>query len=181
MRKLPSIWVFCVIAVFCVLAVQHSGTAQSTPLNDSTSRVLVEEIRALRRSLADYALGNARLQFAIERCRMQQLVIERLADDHRSLESQFESNEDLLEQSEVSLKNLEEALSVEQPVERKEEIERDKRAIVVNIQSSKQRQRNLQGRIIEVGNSLETEKASLREFQSELDQLVQTSTQKLEQ
>lgn len=173
MQRFRNILIGAIGTILVALAIQNARTVQSQQASELPAQVLVQEIRALRRSLDDYALNNSRLQFAVEHSRMQQLVVDRLVDEHNSLQAQLESNEDLVQQNEATVKNLDEALSREQHQERKDEMERDRTSTIASIAISKQRLQKLQDRIAEMAGALQSSKARLGDSQNALFSLAQ--------
>jgi hypothetical protein len=158
------------------LITRYSSAAQSPQVGEAvTSQVLVQEIRALRRTLQDFTASNSRAQFAIERFRMQQLQADRMAEQASSIQAQIDANEDLINQSQETVKNLERSLASEEDSLHRDEIDHERKAISTNIELYKQRNQKLEERKLQVSSALQAEKNKLNELQDILDQLSRSN------
>lgn len=151
---------------------RYSRAAETTQtIEGTTPQVLVQEIRALRQSLQNFALGNSRLQVAIERCRVQQFLVERLNDEFNSIQSQIDANDSLIQQLEDTVKALDRSLVTETEATRREGIEQERKSVLANIELNKQRNQRLHTRSMQINDSLQTEKARLNQLRDNLDSL----------
>lgn len=145
-------------------------TAQGGQGGDgATAQALIQEIRALRRALQDSTTGTLRTQVAMERCRMQQLTVERLTDEHNSIQTQIESNQEAIQQMEASAKTLEHALAGETEPARRGDIEREYKAFTTGVEQRRQQNNQLQARAAQVSGALQSEKGKLNELREALD------------
>lgn len=142
----------------------------------ATSQVLVQEIRTLRRTLQDFTIGNSRLQLTIERCRLQQNIVERLNDEHNGIQSQIDSSEEQIRQMEETAKNLELLPPAEVDPLRRGEVEREHKNFIASIEQNKQQVRQLQGRLAQISGTLQAEKSKLTELREALDSLDRSFT-----
>lgn len=166
------------IAFLFGAALSHFGRAAETTQTTEgiPSQVLVQEIRALRRAMQDFTIGNSRLQVTIERCRLQQTIIERLNDEYSGIQSQIDSNEDQTRQMEETAKNLERSFSSEADPLRRSEMDREYKALVSNTDQTKQRTQKLHERAVQLNGFLQAERAKLNELKDALDSLDRSIT-----
>lgn len=171
-RKLLLPGIVCMTFLLGAALSRYGRAAETQQISDGIpSQVLVQEIRALRRAMQDFTVGNSRLQVTIERCRLQQSTVERLSDEYNSIQSQIDSNEDQIRQMEETVKHLERSLSAEADPLRRSEMEREHKSIATNIEQMKQRTQRLQERGVQANGLLQSERAKLNELRDSLDSL----------
>jgi predicted nucleic acid-binding Zn-ribbon protein len=176
-RKFLLLGVICLAFLSGAALTRYGKAAETQQITDgAASQVLVQEIRSLRRALQDFTVGNSRLQVFIERCRLQQIIVERLNDEYNGIQSQIDSNEDQIRQMEETTKNLERLLSAEADQLRRGEMEREHKSITTNIEQVKQRTQRLQERGIQANGLLQSERAKLDELKDSLDSLERSLT-----
>lgn len=153
--------------------IRYSRAAEAPQgiLDGTTSHVLIEEIRSLRQALQESTTGNARVQLAIERCRLQQSMVGRLSDEYNLIQSQIDGSDDTIQQMEATAKSLEYNLAIETEPARRSEIEREQKMIATNVEQNKQRVQRLQERSAQVSGMLLSERAKLDEIMGLLDTL----------
>ena len=152
--------------------IRYGRAAETTQGGDgATAQTLIQEIRALRRALQDSTIGALRTQVAMERCRMQQLTVERLTDEHNSIQAQIESNYETIQQMEASAKTLEHALANEPESARRGDIEREHKVFAASIEQRRQQNNQLQAQAAQVSAALQSEKGKLNELREALDAL----------
>lgn len=177
MKKLLLPAVICCSLLLGAALSHYSNAAGTSQIPEGApSQVLVQEIRALRRAMQDFTIGNSRLQVTIERCRLQQATVERLNDEYNGIQSQIESNEDQIRQMEETAKNLERLHSTEADPLRRGEIEREQKNITASVERYRQQMQQLQGRLAQISGTLQAEKARLAEVRDALDSLDRSFT-----
>jgi hypothetical protein len=157
-----------VLCAVLVVTIVHYASASTESSEAMPSVVLIQEIRNLRKSLETLAASNARSQFAIERCRLQQTVVANLTDQINLVQSAIDANEDLMRQQEQSLKDLETALPSDDE-QSKIQTERERKATVKNIDINRMRGQTLQDRKAQLEASFQAEKQKLEDLTQALE------------
>lgn len=169
MRRITLSLIVCIIVtIFLFRYSTATGTQHS---GEGSAPVLIYEIRELRRSLQSFAASNQRALIAIERLRLQQAKVNRLNDEQATMQSQLEENAATIAQAEEAVNSLETQIAAESDMQRRNELERTRKAAVQSLELSKQREQQLRARGIQLDGFLQTEQAKLAHLDNQMDAL----------
>lgn len=172
MRKITIAFTITLAMAATAIATRYGIAAQSQLPNDSsTSQVLINEIRELRRALNDYIVISSRTQITLERLKFQQLRVNHLSNEKENLQMQVEETVASYQQMEEVVKSLERQLATEVDPARRVEVEREHKNTTTVVEQHKKREQHLRERYSQAAAQLQTEGSILSELQSGLEKL----------
>lgn len=156
----------------CALRAQSSNrAAETTPGDQQVLQALLSEVRQLRLTLQRANLSVFRAQIMIERLRMQQERVDRLA---RQLEeNQNELTGSALSQSQLTErgKELESQIKSEQDAGRRAQLEAQSKELTYIMEQQTERETQLRARQGQLATQLQAERTKLDEIDSRLEAL----------
>jgi hypothetical protein len=172
MRK----WLIIAFAVLVFVLISglllFKTNAESSQSTDATtSQVLVNEIRELRRTLQDFTTHGYRVQIAIERVRIQQASVERLQGEIDGVEANSEINTTELQQVDESARTLERLVNSEPDPSRRVALEMERKNALLRVEECKKRELRLRERQAQLNASIHTEKAVLADLKGKVDEI----------
>lgn len=182
MRKLIIVVIIIFVVTATVVITHYSIAAKPQLQNDlSTSQVLINEIRELRRTLQDYTIANARVQIAIERLKVQQTRVDHLSNEKETLQSQIEEAVTSYQQAEDVAKSFDQQIVSESDPITRINIEREHKNMANILEQHKRREQRLRERDVQLAAQLQIERAALIELQNNLEGLEKTFDSKSSQ
>lgn len=172
MRKPTIFFTITVSAIISAVVVAVSISAAPQQNSDSsTSQVLINEIRELRRSLQDFATTGQRVQIALERIRIQQDNVDRIQGEIASIDAQSEASASEMQQVEESAKALERLLGMENDPAKRIGLEMERKNALQRLEEGKKREARLRDREAQLNTALTAEKAVLAELKSKVEEI----------
>jgi lysyl-tRNA synthetase class I len=172
MRKLTIVLIIILILTATVFITRYSIAAEPQLQNDfSTSQVLINEIRELRRTLQDYTIANTRVQIAIERVKAQQMRVDHLSNEKENLQSQIEEAATSHQQAEEVAKSFDQQIVTESDPITRINIEREQKNMTHILEQYKRREQRLREREAQLAAQLQIERTALGELHNNLEGL----------
>lgn len=168
---------FCSLLCFLALGsvavyAQASKTADPATQNEErTLRALLDEVRQLRIALQRAKLNTYRAQITVERLRIQQDKVDRVARDLREVRAEIEERPAWLERMSERVKDLEKMMPTETDSVRRMQLETELKDRKYGFEMETKRQEQRRERESQLSNQLQAEQLKLSELNDRLETL----------
>lgn len=170
----------CLIAPATALA-QTSKLTDSAPVNDKADKdkanenqiitALLEEVRLLRLALEGKNMTASRLQMAIERIKLQQETVNRLAKELEETRTKLADLKVMITRMTEYTKDMEIQIRNEMFPAKRVEMEKQLRMLKIEVEALQTLQQRQQEREVLLNMQLQTEQTKLRDLNDKLDAL----------
>ena len=163
----------CFLALSSVTAFAQAPKANepTTQKDEQTLRSLLDEVRQLRVALQRANLNAYRAQITVERLRIQQDRVDRLARELEGVRREIMETESWSARLTERLKDLENQMNLETNASRRAQIETEYKDVKYGIEEGAKRQGQRRERETHLGKELQAEQLKLNELNDRLEAL----------
>ena len=173
----------CLMAFF-VTNLAFSQTSESTRFaqgsGDDTIKALLSEVRQLRLTLQKSNLNGYRMQFMVERIRMQQARVDKITNTLEDLRGELSAMQVSVPQQTEQIREVETRLKQESDAEQRAQLESQLRELKYSVDEQKQRADQLRDRESQVSAQLREEKMKLDELFDKINTVEREMEQEIE-